>query len=407
MSVFHSQLHKLLDFTQVQFFCEAIDLCCKGKVVLEVGGGSGLFSLHAARAGAKRVVCLEAAKRVAKACKAIVEKNGLSGVVTVINSAVANAHLPPDINQIDVIICSSACILGSSNSTTMIPALILARDKWLAPEGMLLPDTVRGYSVAIADDSLWDRYNYWNDVYGFDMSCMQEAVLREGICANVATSQCLTDAVEWCCLNLYATTVNTVTECDSTCCFTATETGTVDAMCYYSSFSFSPSRTFNNNNKIEQPTPHFDLNWGLPLQFDLSIDFLVGNTNFKLNNNTASKETKSHLEFSMAPEEFSYLWRQTVVLLPEKIAVVAGDTMDVAMNVRFLPPPMHLPQHTGSNAHAMSGQGESSATSATAVVPSHFSSSELTTTSLTLTLGGSRSSSCRSSCCVTYRIGQT
>ena len=52
----------------------------KDKIVVDVGCGSGILSLFAAKAGAKRVYAIEASG-VAEAARKIIEKNGMQGVV--------------------------------------------------------------------------------------------------------------------------------------------------------------------------------------------------------------------------------------------------------------------------------------------------------------------------------------
>jgi len=49
-------------------------------VVLDVGAGSGILSLFAAKAGAKKVYAIEASS-VADAAQKLVEKNGFSHIV--------------------------------------------------------------------------------------------------------------------------------------------------------------------------------------------------------------------------------------------------------------------------------------------------------------------------------------
>ena len=54
-----------------------------GKVVMDVGCGSGILSLFAAQAGAKKVYAIEASD-MAKTAKKLVQANGFDKVITVI-----------------------------------------------------------------------------------------------------------------------------------------------------------------------------------------------------------------------------------------------------------------------------------------------------------------------------------
>lgn len=48
------------------------------------------------------------------------------------------------------------------------------RDKWLAPNGIILPDKATLHIVAIEDGEYKaEKIDYWESVYGFDFSCIK------------------------------------------------------------------------------------------------------------------------------------------------------------------------------------------------------------------------------------------
>ena len=55
----------------------------KGKIIMDVGCGSGILSLFAAQAGAHKVYAVEASN-MAKNAKKLIEANGFSSVIEVI-----------------------------------------------------------------------------------------------------------------------------------------------------------------------------------------------------------------------------------------------------------------------------------------------------------------------------------
>ena len=55
----------------------------QGKIVMDVGAGSGILSLFAAQAGAAKVYAIEASN-MAESARALVEANGLSHIIEVI-----------------------------------------------------------------------------------------------------------------------------------------------------------------------------------------------------------------------------------------------------------------------------------------------------------------------------------
>jgi len=65
----------------------------KDKIVLDIGCGTGILSIFAARAGAKHVYGIEFAD-IADYAKEIVRKNKLTEKITIIKSKVEEAILP-------------------------------------------------------------------------------------------------------------------------------------------------------------------------------------------------------------------------------------------------------------------------------------------------------------------------
>merc|ERR1711910_57606 len=65
----------------------------KGKVVLDVGCGTGILSMFAAKAGAKMVIGVDMSSIVDQA-RLIVDKNGFSDKVTIIRGKIEEIKLP-------------------------------------------------------------------------------------------------------------------------------------------------------------------------------------------------------------------------------------------------------------------------------------------------------------------------
>ena len=72
----------------------------EGKVVLDIGCGTSILSMFAARAGAKKVYAVDNSS-IAVLAREIVKRNGLDDVITVMRGKMEDIHLP---EKVDIII---------------------------------------------------------------------------------------------------------------------------------------------------------------------------------------------------------------------------------------------------------------------------------------------------------------
>lgn len=94
----------LKDSVRTQSYMDAIESNAhlfKDKVVLDVGCGTGILSMFAARAGAKKVFAIDCSN-IAVQAKKIVECNGFSSVVEVIQGKMEDIVLP--VAEVDIIV---------------------------------------------------------------------------------------------------------------------------------------------------------------------------------------------------------------------------------------------------------------------------------------------------------------
>ena len=73
--------------------------------MLDVGAGTGVLSVWAAKAGARKVYAVEATA-MAQHAKTLAEANGVGDVVEVIEGKVADVELPEQVNAF----CTLECI---------------------------------------------------------------------------------------------------------------------------------------------------------------------------------------------------------------------------------------------------------------------------------------------------------
>jgi len=164
----------------------------KDKVVLDVGCGTGILSMFAAKAGAKKVIGIDMSSIVEYAQK-IVAANNLDDVVTIIKGKVEEVELPEGIEHVDIIISEwmGYCLFYES----MLNTVLFARDKWLAPDGLIFPDRATLYVCAIEDRQYKDeKINWWDQVYGFDMSCIRKVAIQEPLVDVVDPKQVISNS---------------------------------------------------------------------------------------------------------------------------------------------------------------------------------------------------------------------
>ena len=147
----------------------------KDKIVLDIGSGTGILSIFAAQAGAKHVYGIEFAD-IADYANEIIKNNKLSDKITIIKSKVEDAKLP--VEKVDIIISEWMGYFLLYES--MLDTVLYARDKWLQKDGYMLPDHATITLAAIEDtDYKSSKVNFWENVYGVDMSCFKKTVIGE------------------------------------------------------------------------------------------------------------------------------------------------------------------------------------------------------------------------------------
>jgi len=253
----------------------------KGKVVLDVGCGTGILCMFAAKAGAKKVIGIECSSIVEHAEK-IIKANKLDHIITLVKGKVEEVSLPDGIEKVDIIVSEwmGYCLFYES----MLNTVILARDKWLAPGGFIFPDRATLYICAIEDRQYKDeKINWWDSVYGFDMSCIRKVAISEPLFdivdpKQVVSNSCLVKEVD----------IYTVTEADLT----------------------------------------FSAPFHLQCQRDDYVHALVSFFNIEF--------TKCHKRtgFSTAPESRYTHWKQTVFYFDDYLTVKAGEELYGVINIK-------------------------------------------------------------------------
>jgi SAM-dependent methyltransferase len=123
-----------LDATRNRLYREALEQVVRpDSVVLDLGAGTGIHGLIAARLGAKRVYLVEPEDILAVA-EEIVAANGLQERVQCFRGRLEDIQLP---EPVDIIV---SAVTGNFLLTEdLLPTLFHARDTVLKPDGLLIP----------------------------------------------------------------------------------------------------------------------------------------------------------------------------------------------------------------------------------------------------------------------------
>lgn len=145
-----------------------------GGVVLDMGAGTGILSLFAAAAGARKVYAVERTE-VADVARRMVEKNGLTGRIEVIEADLEDVTLP---EKVDVLV--SEWMGGFGVDENMLPPLLMARDRWLKPGGRIVPGRVTALLAPVSLPEFDDDLAHWRTrPHGVDMSVIAGATTDE------------------------------------------------------------------------------------------------------------------------------------------------------------------------------------------------------------------------------------
>lgn len=142
------------------FYSEAINtIVKKDSVVLDLGAGLGLHGFMAACNGAGKVYLVDPASIIAVTTQ-LIQKNNLFEQIKTISGKIEETELS---EKVDVII---SVFTGNFLLTEdLLPSLFYARDKYLTPDGKLIPDRVAMEVVPVCAPEYYAKHiDCWNSV---------------------------------------------------------------------------------------------------------------------------------------------------------------------------------------------------------------------------------------------------
>jgi len=211
--------------------------------------------------------------------KEIVRANGFKDQITLIQGKVEEIDLPVD--KVDIIISEWMGYFLLYES--MLDTVLYARDKWLKPAGMLFPDKATLRVCAIEDaEYREDKINFWDNVYGFDMSVIKEMALVEPLVDVCESSQVMSNTCSILEIDLYTVTKE---ELD---------------------FSSKFQLTFNRDDYCHAIVAYFDV--------------VFSKTHTKISFSTGPRATYTH-------------WKQTVFYLDNPCVAAVGEQINGSIKV--------------------------------------------------------------------------
>jgi type I protein arginine methyltransferase len=157
-------------------------------VILDVGTGSGVLSIWAAQAGAAKVYAIEYTDMAHHARK-LVEANGVSHIVEVIQTSAEDLELPC---KVDIIISEWMGYFLLRES--MCDSVLRARNKWLKPDGAMFPSHATMYFSCISNEEdrehksseycqsmkEWTSFSReMKEYYNMDMTALEANFIKE------------------------------------------------------------------------------------------------------------------------------------------------------------------------------------------------------------------------------------
>ncbi|KAK0162858.1 hypothetical protein PV327_006600 [Microctonus hyperodae] len=146
-----------------------------GCIMLDVGCGTGILSMFAAKSGCKKIISVDQSDVIYHAMD-IVRENNLDNIIELKKGRLENIDLGVD--KVDAIVSEWMGYFLLFEG--MLDTVIYARDNYLIPGGKLLPNRCTLSIVGSGDTKRYiDLVDYWSNVYGFKMSCMKAKVVKE------------------------------------------------------------------------------------------------------------------------------------------------------------------------------------------------------------------------------------
>jgi 16S rRNA G966 N2-methylase RsmD len=182
----------LRDHVRMMAYRAAIFAAARDKVVVDLGCGSGVLSIFAAQAGARHVYAIEEQK-IASLAALMFKANGCADRVTLLRGNSRDLELP---EKAQVLVHE---IIGADPfDENILPIIADARRRLLAPDGILLPDSIEVFcagaeldEVPTSGQRMVSEAEELQHLYGvnFDPYVLAIAAYRDAIAVGASISR--------------------------------------------------------------------------------------------------------------------------------------------------------------------------------------------------------------------------
>ncbi|PWZ00043.1 S-adenosyl-L-methionine-dependent methyltransferase [Testicularia cyperi] len=342
----------------------------RDKVVMDVGCGTGILSLFAARAGAKLVIAIDASDIVERA-KQNVEANGFGHVVKVYRGKLED--LDPQLSiyhgKVDLLVSEwMGYFLLYEN---MLPSVLHARDLYLNKQtGILAPNKMSMHLAAFSSPPLLHtKIGFWSNVHGFNFDSMSKGLLDEAFVDTLDTKEVVTDSAVFANLDLHDLPVQQPEPKDSFSLTLQTDPhdNTVHGFISWFDTFFFPT---NKVDGVVPDCPPFsdteDTVPGLALSGNQVVSRPASASASTESPNTTGQKGQL-VSFSTSPYSKETHWQQTLFVLKQPITnVQKGDTIrgeiivtqdkkwsrELDVELHYL----HIPSSASASASGAAGQ---------------------------------------------------
>jgi hypothetical protein len=263
----HAHVEMLDDRVRTTAFLGAIaDVVRPGDVVVDIGTGTGILALAAAKAGARHVYAIEGSG-IGRAAKDLFAANGFADRITLVAGWSSRVELPEKAN-----VLISEMIGNDPLEERVMEIFADARARFLTPDARIIPRRLRAFGAPVEVDQKTlakfmftpQRTRDWSEWYGFDFDKLIDTSVNESMMITILPHEIrswplLSDPVVLADLDLSGATHHIV---DETAEFSITRKGLMSGFLLYFQLDVAPGWEISTAPEKADEANH----WSVPIR---------------------------------------------------------------------------------------------------------------------------------------------